>query len=131
METADRLSSLIEALENTDTYDRENALIDLYIFLVSQKCDLPQSGNTFAFIELSKWRDCSLRDGVEAYYETTSADELLHLEERMERCSSQEVCRKWIAGSHIYQESGDLTSLDTWIFENEWRINDYLVELTG
>lgn len=73
---ADKLNSLIMALENTDTYDRENALIDLYIFLISQNSSLPKVKNTFIFVELSNWRDCSLRDGVESYYETKDTDEL-------------------------------------------------------
>lgn len=33
---ADELTFLIQTPEDTDTYDRENALIDLYIFLKSQ-----------------------------------------------------------------------------------------------
>ena len=57
-------------------YDRENALIDLYIFLISQNSSLPKVENTFIFVELSNWRDCSLRDGVESYYETKDTDEL-------------------------------------------------------
>lgn len=48
---ADKLNSLIMALENTDTYDRENALIDLYIFLISQNSSLPKVENTFIFLE--------------------------------------------------------------------------------
>lgn len=66
---ADELTFLIQTPEDTDTYDRENALIDLYIFLKSQNCFLPSPNNTFLFMELSQWRDCSLRDGIESYYE--------------------------------------------------------------
>lgn len=126
----DKLDLLIKELENTDTYDRENALIDLYLFLISENRPLPKLSNTFIFVELSKWRDCSFRDGVESYYEAKNADELLQLEESMEKYANQEACKRCIAGSHIYQEKGDFTSLDNWILDNEWGINDFLVELT-
>lgn len=125
----DELSSLIEALENTDTYDRENALIDLYIFLRSQNYPLPKAENTAIFIELSEWRDCSLRDGVESYYETKDANELSKLEKSMKKYAQQDACNKCIVGIRIYQEKGDFSSLDNWIIDNEWAINDFLTEL--
>lgn len=125
----DKLASLIKALEKTDTYDRENALIELYIFLISQNCTLPKPDNTFLFIELSKWRDCSLGDGVETYYEAKKEDKIAELKESMKKYVFQEACRKCMAGIDIYLEKGDLTSLDDWIFDNEWAINDFLVEL--
>lgn len=126
---ADELNSLIVALENTDTYDRENALIDLYIFLVSQNSFLPKAENTFIFVELSNWRDCSLRDGVESYYERKDTDKLHFLEKNMKHYDYHEACKKCISGIHIYQENGDFSSLDNWIIDNEWTINDFLVEL--
>ena len=126
---ADKLNSLIMALENTDTYDRENALIDLYIFLISQNSSLPKVENTFIFVELSNWRDCSLRDGVESYYETKDTDELNFLEKNMKQYARHEVCKKCISGIHIQKENRDFSHLDNWISDNEWAINDFLVEL--
>ncbi len=117
------------ALENTDTYDRENALIDLYIFLISQNSSLPKVENTFIFVELSNWRDCSLRDGVESYYETKDTDELNFLEKNMKQYARHEVCKKCISGIHIQKENRDFSPLDNWISDNEWAINDFLVEL--
>ena len=128
---ADQLECLIEALENTETYDRENSLIEIYVYLVSQKCFLPQKSNTLIFIELSKWRDCSLGDGVASYYEMKDADALLQLEDAVKKYDYQEICTKFISGIHTYQEKGNLDSLDDWIFDNEWGINDFLTELTG
>lgn len=125
----DELKLLIEALENTNTYDRENALIDLYFFLISSSCFLPKPENTFIFVELSNWRDCSLRDGVEVYYETKDIDELSKLEKSMKKYDQQEVCSKFIEGIHIYQENDDFSYLDNWVIDNEWAINDFLVEL--
>lgn len=127
---ADNLNSLITALENTDAYDRENALIDLYIFLISQNNSLPKAENTFIFVELSNWRDCSLRDGVEAYYERKEdTGELNFLEKNMKQYAHHEACKKCISGIQIYQKNGDFSSLDNWIYNNEWAINDFLVEL--
>lgn len=100
----DELKSLIEALENTSTYDRENALIDLHIFLISSNCFLPKSENTFIFVELSNWSDYSLRDGVEVYYETKDTNKLSQLEKSMKKYAQQEVCNKFISGIHIYQK---------------------------
>lgn len=111
---ADKLNSLIMALENTDTYDRENALIDLYIFLISQNSSLPKVENTFIFVELSNWRDCSLRDGVESYYETKDTDELNFLEKNMKQYARHEVCKKCISGIHIQKENANCKcKLDT------------------
>lgn len=104
-------------------------MIDLYIFLRSQNCPLPRTENTSIFIELSNWRDCSLRDGVESYYATKGADELNQLEKSMIKYAQQDACNKCIVGIRIYQEKGDLSSLDNWIIDNEWAINDFLVEL--
>ena len=126
---ADKLNSLLMALENTDTYDRENALIDLYIFLISQNSSLPKVENTFIFVELSNWRDCSLRDGVESYYETKDTDELNFLEKNMKQSAQLEGCKKCISGIHIQKENRDFSPLDNWISDNEWAINDFLVEL--
>ena len=128
-EMADKLNSLIAALENIGTYDRENALIDLYIFLISQKRSLPKAENSFLFVELSNWRDCLLRDGVEAYYETKDVDELNFLEKNMKQYALHEVCKKCMSGIYIHQENGDFSSLDNYISDNEWTINDFLVEL--
>lgn len=124
-----KLNSLIEALDNTDGYDRENALIDLYIYLISQHSFLPKCENTFIFIELSKWRDCSLRDGVESYYYTKNEEELSQLETAMKKYTLQEACKKCIIGIHIHQGNRNFTSLDNWILDNEQAINDFLVEL--
>lgn len=125
----DKINSLIEALENTDSYDRENALIDLYIYLISHNSSLPKSEHTFIFIELSKWRDCSLREGVESYYDSKNEDELSGLEKAMKRYTHQEICEKCIMGIHIYQGNREFSSLDNWILANEWTINDFLVGL--
>lgn len=88
---ADELTSLIQALGDTDTYDRENALIAVYIFLKNQICFLPSPSNTF--MELSQWRDCSLSDGVASYDERKSDDELLKIEETIRKNSNQNICK--------------------------------------
>lgn len=126
---ADKLNSLLAALQNTDTYDRENALIDLYIFLISENRSLPKAESTFIFIELSNWRDCSLRDGVETYHETKGIYKLHFLEKRMKQHACHEVYKKYINGIHIHRKNRDFSSLDNWIIDNEWIINDFLVEL--
>ena len=75
------------------------------------------------------WCDCSLRDGVEAYYETKDVDELNFLEKNMKQYARHEVCKKCMSGIYIHQENGDFSSLDNYISDNEWIINDFLVEL--
>lgn len=90
---------------------------------------MPKAENTFIFVELSNWRDCSLRDGVETYYEAKATDELSHLEKAMKKYTQQEVCKKCIMGIHIHREKGDFSFLDNWISDNEWTINDFLVGL--
>ena len=110
------------ALENTDTYDGENALIDLCIFLISQNSSLPKVENTFIFVELSNWRDCSLRDGVESYYETKDTDELNFLEKNMKQYARHEVCKKCISGIHIQKENRDFSPLDNWIKDYKGRL---------
>ena len=122
---------LIEELKNTKTYDRENALVDLYVFLRSENETLNSKENTQLFIELSQWRDCSLSDGVESYYDKKEVNELIKLKRRAEYCFNQEIREKFIEGINTYNNQGDFSKIDEWIIENEWIINDFLVELAN
>ena len=80
----EKMQALIRNIEETETYDREIALIDLYIYLVSESAVLRNKNNTCLFVELSEWRDCSLRDGVESYYEDVPDEKLTQLKTSME-----------------------------------------------
>lgn len=122
---------LIAALKGTEKYDREIALIDLYIFLLSEKEMLSDELTTQLFIELSSWRDWSLRDGVEAYYDQLSPEEFAEFGKLLEDCPHREISEKYLAGMKLYQQDGDFSELDDWIIENEWNINDFLVELAS
>ena len=47
----------------------------------------------------------------------------------MKQYALHEVCKKCMSGIYIHQENGDFSSLDNYISDNEWTINDFLVEL--
>uniref|UniRef100_UPI00405701A9 hypothetical protein n=1 Tax=Agathobacter sp. TaxID=2021311 RepID=UPI00405701A9 len=129
MNLSENMSTIIEAINHTESYDRENALIDLYILLKSKNELLLDKNNTVIFIELSQWRDYSLRDGAEAYYEEKSEAELIQIEKAMERYYHREICQKYMDGIKMYRQQGDMLFLDEWIVENEWNINDFLADL--
>lgn len=44
-------------MQNTETNDRENALINLYVFFKINNGFLPDEANTVVFLELSEQRD--------------------------------------------------------------------------
>lgn len=115
------MKTLINMLENTDTYDKENALIDIYIYLLENKINLNEGQQVF--VELSELRDKTLSDGSESYFDQFD-DNTLSIEV-MSRYASKDVVR-------IYTElskSGKYDEIDEWMTENEWLFNEELSKI--
>ena len=56
----DKVRELVEQLDQYETYDKENLLIDIYVSLIEEKYDIDDT--LFAFIELSTLRDATLAE---------------------------------------------------------------------
>ncbi|MGN0341679.1 MAG: hypothetical protein ACI4DO_02705 [Roseburia sp.] len=112
------MKTLVAMLENTDTYDKENALIDIYIYLLENKINLNEGQQVF--VELSKLRDRTLSDGSESYFEEFNRNGLPI--EIISKYASRDVVS-------IYTElskSGKYDEIDEWMSKNEWLFNEEL-----
>ena len=115
------LHTLLEQLNGTETYDKENALIDIYIFLIENKIELNDRARLF--VELTKLRDRSLTDGSEAYF--VDSEDSIRCFKLIERFSNNDFFRQLVK---MYQER-NYVKIDDWIQKNEWKYNDELEHL--
>lgn len=115
------MKTLIAMLGNTDTYDKENALIDIYIYLLENKINLNEGQQVF--VELSKLRDRTLSDGSESYFEDFD-DRGLPIE-IVSKYASKDVVSIYT----VLSKAGKYDEIDEWMSENEWLFNEELSEI--
>lgn len=112
------MKELIAKLECTETYDKENVLIDIFIYLLENKVEL--TDGLQVFMELSKLRDRTLSDGSESYFE-----EYVHSEIFMNALkiwSNDEIVMIY---DDLYKAKA-YDKINIWVYGNEWQINDLL-----
>ena len=123
----EELIELIHSLDGVDTYDKENVLIDIFIFYLEHKQILKKSELLDMFAEVTRWRDISLVDGSEEYYERIEYEQnkevMLALKKYAEDALFQ-LYQKGFSGEEAVFER-----IDSWIFENKWKINDWLSDI--
>lgn len=112
-----RLGSLITQLESTEKYDKENILIEIYIYLQETEMDLNESQRVF--VNLSQLRDISLADGSQAFFDDWGK-ELIDIKVLAKYISSNscKMLEKLIQKQYL--------EFDEWIAENQWIFNDEL-----
>lgn len=115
------LEALLEQLDETEIYDKENVLIDIFCYLYEN--EVKQNDGIKLFMELSKLRDRSLMDGSESYFEDNEDPSLIL--SLLKQVSEYSVFNqlKRLCQDCQYDE------IDEWIMENEWLLDDELAVL--
>lgn len=109
----------MEQLDQYETYDKENLLIDIYVSLIEEKYDIDDT--LFAFIELSTLRDATLADGSDSFFGTFDAEEYRL---RILPILDDEIKTVFSLGEEERYEE-----VDQWMIDNEWKYNDFLSEI--
>lgn len=112
----DKVQELVQQLDEYDTYDKENILIDIFVAVLEEKCNLDDI--FFTFIELSILRDRTLSNGSDSYFETFNKDEY---KLRIFPILDDEIRDVFRMG-----EDEKYEEIDQWMIDNEWKYNDYL-----
>ena len=112
----DKVQELVQQLDEYDTYDKENILIDIFAAVLEEKCNLDDI--FFTFIELSILRDRTLSNGSDSYFETFNKDEY---KLRIFPILDDEIRDVFRMG-----EDEKYEEIDQWMIDNEWKYNDYL-----
>lgn len=115
----DKVRELVEQLDQYETYDKENLLIDIYVSLIEEKYDIDDT--LFAFIELSTLRDATLADGSDSFFGTFDAEEYRL---RILPILDDEIKMVFSLGEEERYEE-----VDQWMIDNEWKYNDFLSEI--
>ena len=115
----DKVSELVEKLDQYETYDKENLLIDIYVSLIEEKYDIDDT--LFAFIELSALRDATLADGSDSFFDTFDAEEYRL---RILPILDDEIQTVFSLGEEERYEE-----IDQWMIDNEWKYNDFLSKI--
>lgn len=115
----DKVRELVEQLDQYETYDKENLLIDIYVSLIEEKYDIDDT--LFAFIELSTLRDATLADGSDSFFGTFDAEEYRL---RILPILDDEIKTVFSLGEEERYEE-----VDQWMIDNEWKYNDFLSEI--
>lgn len=115
------MKELISQLDCTETYDKENILINIFIYLLENETNLHDGLQVF--VELSKLRDYALSDGSESYFEEyVASDEFMTL---LYKWTNDDVIKLY---DDLYRvEAYD--EIDTWIIKNQWKLNDLLSDV--
>lgn len=112
------MNELIAKLGCTKTYDKENVLIDIFIYLLENKIEL--TDGLLVFMELSKLRDRTLSDGSESYFEEYEYAEIFM--QALKIWSNDEIVKIY---DDLYKAKA-YDKINTWVSDNEWQINDLL-----
>ena len=116
-----KLYALLEQLNGKETYEKENILIDIYIFLIENKKELNDRAKLF--VELTKLRDRSLTDGSETYFvDSEDSISCFNLIEQFLNNDFFGPLEKMI-------KVRNYEKIDEWIQQNEWKYNDELEHL--
>lgn len=114
----------INTLDGTEKYDKEIALIDIFMYVINNKENLPESALLNIFIEISEWRDISLADGSEAYYDENSPEMKKHIIEALKINDNTELLNIYESGFEGAEQNYEI--IDGWIINNQWQLNDWL-----
>ena len=114
------LNELIKELDNTESYDLENVLIDIYVIIEENKADLSEAETVFT--ELSFLRDVVLSNGAASYFEDWGKHEL-------EVSTIEKYVDKSICEVVKMLNSKRFEAVDDWTVKNEWFFNDELSKL--
>lgn len=112
------MNELIAKLGCTETYDKENVLIDIFIYLLENRIEL--TDGLLVFMELSKLRDRTLSDGSESYFEEYEYSEIFM--QALKIWSNDEIVKIY---DDLYKAKA-YDIINTWVSDNEWQINDLL-----
>ncbi len=115
----DKVQELVQQLDEYDTYDKENILIDIFVAAIEEKCNLDDI--FFTFIELSILRDRTLSNGSDSYFETFNKDEY---KLRIFPILDDEIRDVFRMGEEERYEE-----IDQWMIDNEWKYNDFLSKI--
>ena len=115
----DKVQELVQQLDEYDTYDKENILIDIFVAVLEEKCNLDDI--FFTFIELSILRDRTLSNGSDSYFETFNKDEY---KLRIFPILDDEIRDVFRMGEEERYEE-----IDQWMIDNEWKYNDFLSKI--
>lgn len=115
----DKVQELVQQLDEYDTYDKENILIDIFVAVIEEKCNLDDI--FFTFIELSILRDRTLSNGSDSYFETFNKDEY---KLRIFPILDDEIRDVFRMGEEERYEE-----IDQWMIDNEWKYNDFLSKI--
>ena len=112
------MKELIAKLGYTETYDKENVLIDIFICLLENRIEL--TDGLQVFMELSKLRERTLSDGSESYFEEYEYSEKFM--KALKIWSNDEIVKIY---DDLYKAKA-YDKINTWVSDNEWQINDLL-----
>lgn len=123
----EELKKLVSLLPDVEKYDKENALIDIYIHILTHREELGKNDLLDAFAAVSGWRDFSLADGSETYYEVADFEPKEETIKAVRKHASAELAKMYEYG--FKEAEGNFDEIDAWIFDNQWKINDWLHEI--
>ena len=112
------MEELITKLGYTETYDKENVLIEIFIYLLENRIEL--TDGLQVFMELTKLRDRTLSDGSESYFEEYEHSEIFM--NALKIWSNDEIVMIY---DELYKAKA-YDKINTWVCDNEWQINDLL-----
>ena len=115
------IKELIAKLGCTETYDKENVLIDIFIYLLENRMEL--TDGLQVFMELSKLRDRTLADGSESYFEEYEYSEKFMT--ALKIWSNDEIVKIY---DDLYKAKA-YDKIDKWVYDHEWQINDLLTAI--
>lgn len=109
---------LLEQLDKTETFDKENVLIDIYIYLIENNVKL--NDKLKLFVELSRLRDITLTDGSESFFEDIDNNTIFI--EILKQYTKDDLLK------NLYEMCIDnqYDKINEWMVENEWIYNDKL-----